>query len=93
MLVYSSTIWLRCSSSVEQVLDAITPWLSKKLQTKISLSLAKQEWQKKYTQGSIHLLTAAIAFPKVISIQLSHGDSQVSGKQWVTEIGVRQENA
>ena len=94
MLVYSNTLWLDESSGVESVLGSIAHWLGLKTRETINPSRIKENSERGMKDGSrIESWAASSAFPLLHAVRYTHRDSKVSGRQWVTEIGVRLEDA
>lgn len=91
MLVYSTTLWLQNSSSVDSVLDVVSRWLTRKAGEGVTAALLKSTWQKRMREGNLQVISSDESFPILQSVRFTHGDREVSGRQWVTEIGIRQE--
>lgn len=93
MLVYSTTLWLNKTSSIDSVLDVASRWLSRKAHEEVSAASLKSTWQRRLREGNIQVISSDSSFPILQSIRYSHGDREVSGRQWITEIGLRQERS
>ncbi len=94
MLVYSNTLWLDESSGLESVLGAIAHWLAFKTREDVKLFRIKETSDRTMKDGSrIESWAASSAFPVLHAVRYTHRDSRVSGRQWVTEVGVRLEDA
>lgn len=92
MLVYATSLWLDRRSDRQRALDVIARWLTKKTNTPSSASSLLRTADARNRDGS-RLTTAAKPgdSPELWAMRYSHADSQVSGRQWVTEIGLRRE--
>ena len=93
MLVYSTTLWLNKTTSIDSVLDVASSWLSRKAHEQITAASLKSTWQRRLREGNLQVISSDSAFPILHSIRYSHGDREVSGRQWVMETGLRQERA
>lgn len=91
MLVYSTTLWLGNSSGFDSVITAISQWLTQKAGEGVTPAILKSTWQRRMRNGSIQVISSDASYPLLQSVKFTHGDKEVSGRQWVTEIGVRQE--
>jgi hypothetical protein len=90
MLVYSGTVWLECN--LDNVLESVASWLTHKNIT-ISADFLKSNNQKKSSEGlRVVVFRSNSNSPFLECIRLTHGDKEVSGRQWITEIGIRQES-
>jgi len=94
MLVYSNTLWLDESAGVDAVLGAVARWLGFKTRETVKLWRIKENSDRSMHDGShIESWAATSSFPILHAVRYTHRDSKVSGRQWVTEIGVRLEDA
>jgi hypothetical protein len=94
MLVYSNTLWLDKTSGIESVLTAISDWLSFKTHEKVLVWRFKENSERVMGDNSrIESWAASSAFPVLHAIRYTHRDSKVSGRQWVTEIGLKLDDA
>lgn len=91
MLVYSTHFTLDKSVSVRQILSIVALWLTQKTKIDFSASQLLQNKSSRLRTG-FDLETYMILgdYPSANVVRLSHGDDQVPGRQWVTEIAVRQ---
>jgi hypothetical protein len=90
VLVYSNSLWLDESSGVGTALDAIAEWLSRKTRQVVKSWRIKQQSDLSMKDGShIQSWAAAGDFPILHAVRYTHRDSKISGRQWVTEIGLR----
>jgi len=94
MLVYSATLWLKSDTTTDSVLEAIAIWLRKKTGENITIASLKTKNLRRMNDNSrIQTIKYDSAFPALQAIRFTHSDREVSGRQWVTEIGFRQEQA
>jgi hypothetical protein len=91
MLVYSITLWLQKDSSIDSVLRVVSRWLTRKSGEQVTVASLKSTRQRRLPQGYLRTISSDSAFPVIQSIGYSHRDREVSGRQWVTEFGLRQE--
>ncbi|MBK4785373.1 MAG: hypothetical protein FT714_14905 [Pantoea sp. Pent] len=91
MLVYVNTFNCVGESSFFGVLRTICGWLNRVAQIKISPEdlLSRREWNVE--RSYVRTYTADRFDPKLYSVMYTHPDKNVSGRQWITEIGIRRE--
>lgn len=100
MLVYSSYLTLKPKRQAQEVVENIATWLSKRCRASIDTARLFEGIRDLQLSGGVHIQSRAtldeerkVIFPFLSCIQLSHADDQVSGRRWVTEIGLSQDNA
>lgn len=94
MLIYCANFRLQGNRDIATVFNIIAGWLSRKTHEDISANWLKSPQSRRMPDGSrIYTLVADSEFPKLYSIKYTHGDKDVAGRQWVTEIGMRHERA
>lgn len=90
MLVYSGTLWL--GPNLDNVLVSVASWLKRK-RIDVSVDFLKANNQKKTSEGLRVVVSRTNSdSPFLECIRFTHGDKEVPGRQWITEIGIRQEN-
>ena len=99
MLIYSSNFTLEPEGGPQQIIDCVARWAGMRANRSsvdsVILSLGIRELRLK--DGSA--LTSRVtldderrpSYPYLFCAQLSHGDNLVSGRRWMTEIGLRQD--
>ena len=93
MLVYSTTLWLASPTDIDRILQIIGQWLSRKARESIIPTSLKLNQSQRMHDGSwIETIRSDTSFPIVQAIRYTHADMEVSGRQWITEIGLRQES-
>ncbi len=91
MLVYCNHIPLSASAGLNDVLQPVAKWLSRKLRRTISPDALRRGGDIHRKDGwSVRSLVAVDQFPHLLSIELVHPDSAVKGRRWHTEIGFQQ---
>ena len=99
MLIYSSGFTFEPARGPQQIIDCFARWagLRANRSSVDSSILARGVRELRLKDGS--KLTSRVtlngemrpAYPYMFCAQLSHGDNQVSGRRWITEMGLRQE--
>jgi len=93
MLVYSGTIWLSNETDTDSALGIIANWLSRKTHSDIPVDFLKTSNQKRTNDGmQIFVSRTQSTTPFMQCVKLTHGDKEVRGRQWSTEIGLKREN-
>lgn len=91
MLVYSTTLWLKNDVNIDTILEIIAKWLSRKTHENITtISLKANNIRRMNDNSRIQTIRSDSAFPTLHAIRFTHSDREVSGRQWVAEIGIRQ---
>jgi hypothetical protein len=94
MLIYSANLLLQNARDIEIVFKVSAAWLSRKTRENIPFHFLQTNDSRRMMDGS-KILTAIsdLDFPKLYSIRYSHGDREAPGRQWITDIGIRQEKS
>lgn len=96
MLVYSSRFHLEPKNGYQQIVDCVARWMGKRTGDFIEGGLLAAGVRRRLRDGSVVVSrattdpTKAPVFPLLFCAQLSHGDSEVAGRRWFTEVGLRQ---
>lgn len=89
MLVYANQLWLD-THSIDAPLSVVARWLSRKVARRITAGQLTGEIDVSGKDGMhIRSISAIEAFPQMVCVTLTHPDSDVSGRRWTTEIGIR----
>jgi hypothetical protein len=93
MIVYSTWFSLDSSNDFHLILARIALWLQRKTRVDISVVDLKRKASVRLHTG-FHLETHVTNgdYPNAVCVRLAHADGDVSGRQWQTEIGLRQES-
>lgn len=95
MLVYANALQLVGSDAFKATAGAIHGWLNDQLGQKLSLAeiLRSGQWNSDVGRKSawLHVYAATGEDPEMYAWSLKHLDDDVSGRQWLVEIGVKQE--
>lgn len=90
MLVYGTRLWLSPATVISEPLDVLGRWLSRKVARHISAERLLAGMDASYTGAHrIQSVATVDAFPNVVATSYTHPDAQVSGRQWLTEVGFR----
>ncbi len=94
MLVYANEIEIVGNNPALQVLRGITGWLAEKLGERFTVRDVTSPHERTGGNPKAWLrIDRAIGDDfRLYSWVLKHSDSQVSGRQWVTELGLKDEN-
>lgn len=100
MLIYSSEITIKPEYGLHDVFSTISRWLSNRCNSQVDASRLSEGIRDLSLNGGYHITSRATLdenrneiFPYLFCVQLSHPDDKVSGRRWVTEIGVRQDSS
>ncbi|MEN4831958.1 hypothetical protein [Pantoea vagans] len=91
MLVYVNTFNCVGENGFFGVVRSICGWLNRVARIKISPEdlLSRREWNVE--RSYVRTYTADRFEPKLYSVMYTHPDKDVSGRQWITEIGIKRE--
>lgn len=93
MLVYCSFLRFEPRNRVESVISAVARWMGKKTQCFIDATALRREHRQRLKDGSmVDSVSSSTDTSLLCAISFTHRDSQISGRQWITEIGIRQES-
>lgn len=100
MLVYCSKLTLSADGGSEKIIHQIARWMSRRGDTRVDVArlqkgvrdlvLNKGQHVRAQTNQPSDVLPTT--YPYLFCAQFSHADTIVSGRRWVTEIGIRQFN-
>jgi len=94
MLVYSGTVWLSKEAEIDCGLRVVAEWLSRKTHSSIPLEFLRASNFKKTSDGmQIVVSRTHSENPFLECVRLTHGDKEVRGRQWITEIGIKREHS
>lgn len=88
MLVYVNNFKCLGINSFQKVILSIHGWLNKKSTCDISTNDLLKNNNFEFENSFIRTYTADKAEPKTYSVMYTHPDKKVSGRQWITEIGI-----
>lgn len=92
MLVYCSLLSLEPKNAVDQVLGAVARWAGQKTGSFIDPGLLRGDHHQRLRDGSmIDSVSSSVQPACLCAVSFTHRDDRVSGRQWTTEIGIRQE--
>lgn len=100
MLVYANNFVFEPKNGPEQIIHLVAKWVGQRAKGYVdSTRLAEGIRELRLKDGSILTSRGTVSaekqtiYPYVFCVQLSHRDEMVSGRRWVTEVGLRQESA
>lgn len=101
MLIYSSHITLNPKHGTHDIFKQISNWLGSRCKSNIDPTRISEGVRELILDsGNYHITSKATLdenkkqiYPYLFCVQLSHGDDKVSGRRWLTEIGLKQESA
>ncbi|ELY4572349.1 hypothetical protein SM001_004227, partial [Cronobacter sakazakii] len=93
MLVYVNSFNCVGEDGFFSVVRSVCGWLNRVSKIRISPDelLSRRDWNLE--RAYVRTYTADRMDPKIYSIMYTHPDKDVSGRQWITEIGIRREGA
>ena len=91
MLVYGTRLWFVPEVGFKEPTTVAARWLSRKIGKQLVPEPLLDGVERAF-DGGHHLrsVVSTDAFPRLLAIGYTHPDSDVAGRQWVTEIGLRQ---
>ncbi|MEC9717205.1 hypothetical protein RCT65_01775 [Escherichia coli] len=91
MLVYVNSFNCIGEDSFFSVVRSVCGWLNRVANIRLSTDelLSRRDWNLE--RAYVRTYTADRMEPKIYSIMYTHPDRNVSGRQWITEIGIRRE--
>lgn len=100
MLVYGSSFTFESEGGPQKVIDCVARWAGFRAnRSSVDPTILSQGIRElRLKDGSV--LTSRVTldeakrptYPYHFCVQLSHGDNQVPGRRWMTEVGVRQDS-
>ena len=100
MLIYANSFWFEPAGGPAEIIQFIAKWVSRRSRSRVDGErLADGIRELKLRDGSVLTsnttcsLAGEVVYPYLFSAQLSHRDDTVSGRKWITEVGLRQEAA
>lgn len=100
MLVYANRFVFEPEDGPEQIIQLVAKWVGQRAKSYVDPArLAEGIRELRLKDGSSLSSRATvlgekqIAYPYFFCAQLSHRDEKVSGRKWITEVGLRQESA
>ncbi len=98
MLVYCSSLALNPSNGLMSVAECVARWMGQRSKSFVRPEDLLSGCEQRLRDGANVVATSTspaseLNFPYLASMVLSHGDADVSGRQWITEIGLRQGDA
>lgn len=93
MLIYSVSLEIRKAEGTDAIKKILAKWLSRKLKFTISPRDLSGQTQKMNSGWRVQYVESFDSYPRLASLQFTHRDKETTGRDWVTEVGVRQETA
>jgi len=100
MLVYANSFVFEPKNGAEQIIQLVAKWVGQRAKQHVDAErLAVGIRELRLKDGSTLTSRATVSvenkaiYPYVFGVQLSHRDEKVSGRKWITEVGLRQESA
>lgn len=94
MLVYGTRLWFEASVPFEEPASVVARWLSRKVGRQLSPGPLMAGVERTFEGAHrVRSVSGIDQYPKILAINYAHPDAIVSGRQWVTEVGLRQESA
>src|SRR6266513_2816638 len=91
MLVYSAVLSFDAARGFDPLLEIVARWLYRKTRDVVPPGALRGTGERRFRDGSrIETWHTTSGDPALHAIRYTHGDRDVSGRQWVTEIGLRQ---
>jgi len=100
MLIYANTLYLEPAGGPGDVIRQVAKWVGQRTRGFVDdarLAAGIRELKLKDGSTLVSKTTGTLdgepVYPYLFSAQLSHRDDTVSGRKWITEVGIRQEAA
>ncbi|HHQ6615173.1 TPA: hypothetical protein ACSTL0_001541 [Serratia fonticola] len=91
MLVYVNNFNCIGDNSFNRIIDSISGWLNRVAEVKLTREQLLTPNNIKIGNSFIRTYSANKIEPEVYSVMYTHPDNNVTGRQWITEIGIRKE--
>jgi hypothetical protein len=89
MLVYAANLRLCATPGIDKLLDIVAVWLHRKGAGTVSPQVLAKTNSLRLSDGSyLQSWTEWAAYPRLYALRLTHGDREVPGREWSTELGV-----
>ncbi|NWB51283.1 hypothetical protein [Pseudomonas gingeri] len=99
MLVYLNKFKFEPENGIDEVIGLVAKWLGKKTRRRIESALLAKGAADGVLNGGWKLKSRATldsneqpVFPYFFCAQLSHRDEKIAGRDWFTEIGIKQQD-
>ena len=92
MLIYVNQIRMIGEKSSDIAFRTIAGWLKNVTKRHFTISELKSGEDFSINRTHVRTYTATDDLPFMYSVLLSHPDHSVKGRQWITEIGIREDN-
>lgn len=94
MIIYASSIWLDNATPLREVFSTITFWFHQKTKEPIFPDNFLDNPRRKFGDGSVlEIFKIDENYPLLYSLNYTQRDSEISGRRWITEIGIRKESS
>jgi len=98
MLVYSSNFTFEPDGGPQDIINCVARWMGTRSHSYVDPMRLSEGIRDLTLAGGMHVHSRVTrdehlkpTYPFLFSAQLTHGDEQVSGRRWTTEIGLSQE--
>lgn len=92
MLVYCAFLSLEPRDNAEHVITVVARWIGKKTQSFVDPAALRSEHRQRLKDGStVDSVSSSSGTSFLCAISFTHRDYEIPGRQWITEIGIRQE--
>jgi hypothetical protein len=93
MIVFAGSIWLDCTTQFSDIFSQITLWLFKKTGDNIFPDTFINVQTRIFSNGeTLEVYKTDKTYPQIFCFRFIERDQGVSGRQWITEIGLKQES-
>jgi hypothetical protein len=90
MLVYSAVLSFDAARGLDPLLEVVARWLNRKTREVVPPAGLHGSGERRFRDGSrIETWHTPSGDPALHAMRYTHADKDVSGRQWVTEIGLR----
>lgn len=92
MLVYSIHLHLRRPEELDHYFAAVSRWVSRKTRSTVSAKQVRGPYSRQFRDSlstKLESWVASVDGELSHAVRLTHGDSEVGGRQWNTELGLR----
>ena len=100
MLIYANSFWFEPTGGPAEIIHLVAKWVGQRSRSSVAserLAYGIRELKLRdgstLTSNTTGSLVGEVVYPYLFSAQLSHRDDTVSGRKWITEVGLRQDSA
>lgn len=89
MLIYTVALEFDTSETLPRIQRVLAEWIGRRVHVRLPPESLGRDMDTRYVAGErLSVLTAIDDIPRRYSISFKHTDSEIHGREWITEIGI-----